>query len=283
MVGNQLQLHCGGKPVDRLALAEIPTPEKTDSYMPVPHLELVERIDGYARDLLRRDLARESFGIARKGDQMFALLTYANGMKKCQVCGATGKVDVFVQDAETGEVPEEPNRVNCPACNGTGWETPEMGVSIGIRNSYDKSMSIGVAMGGRVFICDNLVLSGEIKIIKKHTPQVWKAIEDMCISTLYKHQPVWNQLQDDVAKLKSREIEHIHGHELLGVLIGAKIMSPRQIPVAYREWDKPSLPDFAGRNLWSLYNSVNQALKTSSVDTILERHRRLHDTLITLH
>jgi predicted SpoU family rRNA methylase len=65
----------------------------------------------------------------------------------------------------------------------------DMGLSIGIRNSYDKSMSIGVALGARVFVCDNLAISGEIRIVRKHTAGVWKAIEDMAISTLYRHRP----------------------------------------------------------------------------------------------
>jgi hypothetical protein len=237
----QLVLHCGGKAADRLALAEVIHPEETDTYKPVPHLELIEKVDGIAQDLLRRTLVRESFGLARDGRQMFGVLTYRNG------------------------------------------EDEDMGLSIGIRNSYDKSMSIGVALGGRVFVCDNLAISGEIRIVRKHTQGVWQAIEDMCISTLYKHAPVWNALKADVDMMKQVKISDLHGHELLGRLIGAEVLSPRQIPVAYREWDHPTIEDFTPRNLWSLYNSVNAALKTSPVAEIMERHRLLHQTIVELH
>ena len=37
-------------------------------------------------------------------------------------------------------------------------ESDEMGLAIGIRSSYDKSMSNGFCMGANVFVCDNLVL-----------------------------------------------------------------------------------------------------------------------------
>ncbi len=237
----QLVLHCGGKAADRLALAEVIKPDQTDTYHPVGHLELIEKVDGIAQELLHRTLVRESFGLAREGKQMFGVLTYRNG------------------------------------------EDEEMGLSIGIRNSYDKTMSIGVALGGRVFVCDNLAISGEIRIVRKHTAGVWQSIEDMTISTLYKHRPVWDALKSDVEMMKQVKISDLHGHELLGRLIGAEVLSPRQIPVAYREWDTPSLPDFEPRNLWSLYNSVNSALKTSPVSEIMERHRKLHQTIVELH
>ncbi len=237
-MSENLVLHCGGVPATREQLAEFPVPAQTDTYHPVPHLDLVEKIDGIARDLLHRDLVRESFGVNKDGKQLFGVLTYKNG------------------------------------------EDEEMGLSIGIRNSYDKSMSIGVVMGGRVFVCDNLVLSGEIRIVRKHTAGVWQAVEDMTISTLYKHRPVWAALQENVAQMKGLPLAQEAGYELLGRLIGHGVLSPRQIPIVYREWDKPAIELFKERNVWSLYNSVNQALKTSPVGEIMERHRKLHDTML---
>lgn len=237
----KLCLHCGGKIADRLALAEVIIPGQTDSYQPVPHLTLVEKIDGIARNLLHRDLVRESFGLAREGKQMFGVLTYKNG------------------------------------------DDEEIGLSIGIRNSYDKTMSIGVALGGRVFVCDNLAMSGQIRIVRKHTQGVWQAIEDMTISTLYHYEPIWQALKKDVVSMKQVKLGNLHGHELLGRLIGANVLSPRQIPVAYREWDHPAIPDFEPRNIWSLYNACNQALKTSPINEIMERHLKLHDTLRAMY
>jgi hypothetical protein len=140
-----------------------------------------------------------------------------------------------------------------------------------------------VALGGRVFVCDNLAMSGQIRIVRKHTQGVWEAIEDMTISTLYRHGPTWDALKEDVEAMKQVKIGGLHGHELLGRLIGADVLTPRQIPRAYREWDNPTIPDFAPRNIWSLYNACNQALKTSPVNEIMERHRKLHDTLKAMH
>lgn len=47
--------------------------------------------------------------------------------------------------------------------------TSELSWSIGIRNSMNKSMSIGITAGTRVFVCDNLCFSGEFLTFRRHT------------------------------------------------------------------------------------------------------------------
>lgn len=41
--------------------------------------------------------------------------------------------------------------------------------SIGIRNSMDKSMALGITAGNRVFVCENLAFSGDFVALRKHT------------------------------------------------------------------------------------------------------------------
>lgn len=41
--------------------------------------------------------------------------------------------------------------------------------SIGIRNSMNKSMALGITAGTRVFVCENLCFSGEFLALKRHT------------------------------------------------------------------------------------------------------------------
>lgn len=40
---------------------------------------------------------------------------------------------------------------------------------LGLRNSHDKSLPIGIAFGSRVFVCDNLAFSADHVIRRKHT------------------------------------------------------------------------------------------------------------------
>src|SRR5438552_10669000 len=44
-----------------------------------------------------------------------------------------------------------------------------IGLSVGVRNSIDKSFPLGFAAGSRVFVCDNLAFSAELMVRRKHT------------------------------------------------------------------------------------------------------------------
>ena len=47
--------------------------------------------------------------------------------------------------------------------------TSELSWSIGFRNATNKSMSLGITAGTRVFVCSNLCFSGEFLAFRRHT------------------------------------------------------------------------------------------------------------------
>ena len=53
----------------------------------------------------------------------------------------------------------------------------EKGLSIGMRQSYDKSLALGLVGGANVFVCDNLCFSGEVSVVRKHTSRIMEQIE----------------------------------------------------------------------------------------------------------
>ena len=46
-------------------------------------------------------------------------------------------------------------------------------MSIGFRNSYDKSLAVGLVAGSMVIVCSNLCFAGDIKLLRKHTSGVF--------------------------------------------------------------------------------------------------------------
>jgi hypothetical protein len=48
----------------------------------------------------------------------------------------------------------------------------EYGAAVGFRHATDKSMSIQIAVGCRVFVCSNMSMSGEMIAIRKHTSKL---------------------------------------------------------------------------------------------------------------
>ena len=236
---NGLMIHTNGsKCVGRDELEAIPVPEATDSYQPVSHFVLANTLATIGQDLLRGyTLAKEQYGLARQGQQMFAVQTYSR-------------------------------------------ENSEMGLSIGFRNSYDKSMAIGIAIGASVFVCDNLSLTGDITVLKKHTANVWTALEETVIATLYRSQHNFDRICEDAEVLKSREVGNNEAFRTMGLLFGNNIITPRQLPVLKKQWLHPSHEEFKPRNMWSFYNSCTEVLKSTPPLQVMEKHIKLHTILM---
>ncbi len=155
----------------------------------------------------------------------------------------------------------------------------ELGLSIGFRNSYDKSMAIGIAIGAEVFVCDNLALTGDITIMKKHTLNVWQGLEDAAFATLYRSQKNFEKIIADSETLKGRVLDNREAFKMIGLLFGHGILTPRQLPVVKNEWLKPAHPEFSLRNIWSFYNACTEALKSCPPIVIMEKHIQLHTML----
>ena len=76
------------------------------------------------------------------------------------------------------DLPTEDKRKYSLTSNGNDmfgvWDIPggqekEMGWSIGIRNSMQKTFAVGICAGNTVFVCDNLVFDGKFIEFLKHT------------------------------------------------------------------------------------------------------------------
>lgn len=216
----------------------ITLPPQTSSYVPVGHHQLADRFVTISNDILRDyTMVGEDYVLARKGQQLFAMLQFQGGRE-------------------------------------------DMRLSLAFRNSLDKSMSIGLAIGASVYCCSNLALAGEIAVMKKHTKNVWDSLEDLAITTLYKSDKNFHQLVADSDMMKSRQLVTEEGFRTMGQLFGQGILSPRQMTVVKNEWLHPSHEEFQARNEWSFYNCATEALKSCPPTGIMEKHVRLHDALV---
>src|SRR5262249_54257029 len=75
---SKLCLHTGASEVAREALALVPTPKRTNSYVPIPHHVLLNGIE----ETLERNsfhVVGQSHGLGHDGQRYFGLLQIANG------------------------------------------------------------------------------------------------------------------------------------------------------------------------------------------------------------
>jgi len=77
---DQMIIHRGGELITRDQLDLIKVPEATDSYVPVSHYGLADRMRTMSQDILRDyTLVGENYAVARQGNQMFAVLKFKGG------------------------------------------------------------------------------------------------------------------------------------------------------------------------------------------------------------
>lgn len=154
----------------------------------------------------------------------------------------------------------------------------ENGLSIGLRQSYNKSLALGVAVGAQVFVCDNLCFSGSaFKIMRKNTVNVWydfKALLAEQIEQAFGH---YRAVIADNDTMKAIPCSERRGYAMLGVALGESVLTPTQASVAFEDWKKPRHEEFADRNLWGLYNCVTEGLKKGAPAKRLDRQAKAHD------
>lgn len=134
-------------------------------------------------------------------------------------------------------------------------------LSIGVRNSNDKSFPIGFCVGNRTFVCDNLAFSSEIVISKRHTrfgsDRFREGIATV-VASLADYRTLEatriEQLQSQPLPDKSAESLVLRAWEQ--GLIGTRLLRP-----LLQEWRQPTYAEFDTRTAWSMLAAYTHVAK----------------------
>lgn len=202
-------------------LGKIFTPDRTDTYEPIGHLQLVNFLEKSVPGLLGDEYSMidNSYGTARKDQLLFGMMTFKN-------------------------------------------EAKDMGLSVGYRNSLDRTLSVGIAFGANVFVCENLMMTGDIFVMKKHTPNVWVGLPELVEEKVPQAGGIYHSLREDVDMMKNMPIKKDQGFQLLGLMRGHKILNAQQTNIAFKEFVNPSYKEHKDGSVMQVYNACTEALKT---------------------
>ena len=223
----------------RVGLVDIPLPKKTRTYTPLAHHDLVN----FTQEMTEK-LLGSNWSLSKEH--------YGTARDGKQLFGYHS-----YENANTVE---------------------DTHMTLGFRNSYDKSMSAGFVMGERVLVCSNMMFMGQIKRMRKHTGEAGKAIRHLLYDIIDEAQDKRMDIKREIEDFKACNIEDVDAFALLGRLFGNDILTPRNLPVVKNEWLKPS-NDHGEKTLWRFYQACTEALKAASPQTIMQRHTGLHDAL----
>jgi len=236
MSNSNLILHCGAFSATRADLETVITPEATSTWLPIPHIEIVDAVLESAAGA-GLTVKRELYGLSGRqnspvyGARMFGIVDFVDG-------------------------------------------TSDYGYSVGFRNSHDKTMVAGICAGARVFVCDNLALSGDFAEKRKHIPgnNFMRLIREAF--TLLPGQ--LENLTKNLDRLKIEGISDEDAQRLIwkAALEGA-IASSEMIPV-WEEYKTPTYEEFIEPTKFNLLMSFTEKLKRqNSASKVEQTYRRL--------
>ena len=108
-------------------------------------------------------------------------------------------------------------------------QTSDYYAALGLRTSNDKSFAIQIAIGARVTVCDNLLMSGELIALKrKHTAGL--ELMDELNAGIRRYELGYQQLGKSIERLKQGTMSVTEARELVFNVFAQKIVPLRLFP-----------------------------------------------------
>lgn len=159
-----------------------------------------------------------------------------------------------------------------------GCDHDDWGTVVGIRNSHDKRFPAALAMGNAVFLCDNLAISGEVVLARRHTTNILRDLPQVTARAVGRLGEFVGMTEQRAAKYRGREMGNIEAHDLMVRALDARAITTTMVPRVLEQWRAPNHPEFRDRNLWSLYNAFTETLKGGLLK-LPRRSEALHGVL----
>jgi hypothetical protein len=212
-----LMTHAGATKIARAELVNLPVPETTSTFQPIPHSRLIDTLEE-ALTYRHIRIVRDEYAVSKDGMKLFGLV----------------------------EVSEELTDVR---------------LAIGLRNANDKSMRLGMVAGYRVFVCDNMALSGDFKpLLAKHSKN-FDLTESISIG-VDRIQRNFSPLKEQIEFMKAFPLRTDEARALIYRAFMENKIPVKLLRAVHREYFvAPSYEEFRQQNVWALSNAFTSAFK----------------------
>jgi hypothetical protein len=156
---------------------------------------------------------------------------------------------------------------------------------LGLRNSHDKSLPIGIAFGSRVFVCDNLAFSADHVIKRKHTVRAKRELPGLLADII---QPLKGQRiaqNERLLTYRSTPLDDAAADHAIMDMYRRDIIGLQAIGHVLKTYDEPP-HDWGDRTAWRLFNAATFALAgkvTEKPDLTKQLHAVIDGTCERLH
>lgn len=207
-------------------LRALPTPaSRGPQHEPVPHHLLARALMVEAQER-GYDVRRQQFALGMNGSALFGVLDLM----------PPGVVDV-----------------------------EDRGMSLGFRNSTNSTLAIKVVAGTRVFVCDNLALSGDlIAVLRRNTTGL--DLNDALKAGFDKFLQHASALDLHVARLQATAIVDMEAKARIFDIFAQRVVPIHLFDDVERSYFHPTddMTDCQPRTAWGLHNAFTRAMKVLS-------------------
>jgi hypothetical protein len=154
----------------------------------------------------------------------------------------------------------------------------EMQLQIGWQNSYNKSLTLKFAIGSKIIVCSNGMVSGEYGAFKKKHVGEIQSFTPQAIGDYIKGAgEVFTIMQEQRENMKQIEITKRIKAELIGrMMIEEQFICSTQLNIITKELTNPTHDYGAKDSLWELYNYTTFAMKELHPSLSMENHIHAH-------
>ena len=208
-------LHAGGRDIAYGDLCDLPTPEPTESHVPIPHHSVVEMVR-YALGFYRHELLEEHHAITLDGLNYFGVLS-----------------------------------LRSPYGDYTDM--------VGLRNSHKKQFPIGIAIGSRVFVSDNLAFNADHLIRRKHTANAKRDLPGLVAGVIEPLGEARRAQAETFGRYKALELPDSIADQAIMTLYREGVINVTRIADVLRAYEEPP-HDWGDKTPWRLFNATTFAL-----------------------
>jgi len=162
-----------------------------------------------------------------------------------------------------------------------GSNNSDFGLIAAVRNTHDKSFSAGMALGSRVFVCDNLAFSGEVTFARKHTRFALQDLPRLVNDALGRLGDLRRSQELRIEGYKGAELSDDQAYAAIVRAAMARVIPNARIREVVEQWHQPVHQEFEARTGWSLFNDFTEVLKAYPVDQVSARTQVLHGLMDT--
>jgi hypothetical protein len=126
-----------------------------------------------------------------------------------------------------------------------GDNAHDFSLVVGVRNSHDQTFPAGLVIGSRVFICDNLAFSGEIRICRKHTRWIERDLPQLVEVAVGRLSDQRHKQEVRFLTYKQRDLADDEAHDLVIQALDAQVIPATKIPRVLDEWRDPVIRNSA--------------------------------------